>query len=63
MAVILFGDRTEDVGSRGTVESAMVSLGIPPDSYLFLSDGVPIPMDTLLTEDLRVRAIRVASGG
>jgi hypothetical protein len=63
MAVILFGDRTEDVGSRGPVESAMVSLGIPPDSYLFLSDGGPKPMDTLLTEDLRGRAIRGASGG
>ena len=34
-----------------------------PDSFLFLIDGRPVPMDTVPPEDSEVRAMRVASGG
>ena len=46
---------------EGTILDFILSIGGNPDSYLFLSDGVPIPVDSVPASD--VEAIRVASGG
>ena len=48
---------------EGTIADAVRSLGLRPDSYLYLIDGAPVPMDTVLSADSEVRALRVASGG
>ncbi len=47
----------------GTIESFILSIGRNPDSYLFLIDGSPVPMDTEPSAEQTVKAIRVASGG
>ena len=46
---------------EGTILDTVMSIGKNPDSYLFLSKGVPIPVDSV--PDADVDAIRVASGG
>jgi len=61
MAVINFGK--ESIRAEGTIESAVLAAGKNPDSFLFLVDGRPIPMDSILHDDVIVEAIRVASGG
>lgn len=45
-----------------TIEEAMHSIGLHPDSYLYLISGKPVPMDTLVGGN-KVKAVRVASGG
>lgn len=61
MAVINFGK--ECIEAKGTIESAVISAGKNPDSFLFLINSKPVPMDLILQEDMIVEAIRVASGG
>lgn len=63
MAKIRFQGRDIEVPAGTTIESAVVSEGLHPDSYLYLIDGKPVPMDTEVPEDAEVRAVRVASGG
>jgi len=46
---------------NGTILDCVLSLGKNPDSYLFLCDGKPVPVDSVPVTD--VNAIRVASGG
>ncbi len=46
-----------------TVEEAMRRSGFHPDSFLYLSSNSPIPMDTEITADMVVKAVKVASGG
>ncbi|MBO4552513.1 MAG: hypothetical protein J5673_04885 [Candidatus Methanomethylophilaceae archaeon] len=46
---------------EGTVLDTVLSIGRNPDSYLFISDGRPIPVDSEPSDD--VEAIKVASGG
>lgn len=61
VAVINFGK--ESLKAEGTIESAVLAAGKNPDSFLFLVDGKPVPMDSVLHDDIVVEAIRVASGG
>ncbi|MDR2866367.1 MAG: hypothetical protein LBV13_03070 [Methanomassiliicoccaceae archaeon] len=46
-----------------TIEGAMLSAGKHPDAFLFLLDGRPLPMTTVLTKGMIIEALRVASGG
>ena len=55
-------DGTE-VESEGSILDAVESLGKNPDSYLYLQDGVPVPMDTEPQNGQKINAVRVASGG
>lgn len=45
----------------GTVLDFVLSIGKNPDSYLYLCNGRPIPVDSEPSDD--VEAIKVASGG
>ncbi len=47
----------------GTIEKFMLKIGKNPDSYIYLIDGVPTPMDAKLSDKVIVKAVRVASGG
>ena len=62
-AKIIINDREHGVASGTTVGEAVRSLGMAPDTFLFMTEKRPIPMDTLLTDDSVIRAIKVASGG
>ena len=62
-ASIIFGTKKIDVVNGVTIEKAMISAGLFPDAFLFLSDGRPIPMTTVLDDGDSVEALRVASGG
>lgn len=46
----------------GDIGSFLLSMNKNPDSYLFLVDDRPVPMDTI-PDNQTVDAIRVASGG
>ena len=46
---------------NGTVLDFVLSIGKNPDSYLYLCNGRPIPVDSEPSDD--VEAIKVASGG
>ena len=48
---------------EGTIQSSISSLGRNVDSYLYLVEGVPVPMDIVPEDEAIVIAIRVASGG
>ncbi|MBO4797153.1 MAG: hypothetical protein J5494_00020 [Candidatus Methanomethylophilaceae archaeon] len=63
MAKLLVKDEIYCVREGVTVAEAASSSGLRPDSYIFLSGGTPVPMDTVITGDMEIRAIRVASGG
>jgi len=62
-ASIIFGDGKIDVVNGVTIEKAMISAGLFPDAFLFLRNGRPIPMTTVLEGGDSVDAVRVASGG
>lgn len=63
MPKIILSGRTIEVPAGETIESAILSEGLHPDAYLYIIGKVPVPMDTSLSEDSEVRAVRVASGG
>ncbi len=62
-ATIRIGKDNKDVRMGVTIESAMRSLGFHPDSFLYLLNGVPIPMDTPIEDGMAIKALKVASGG
>ena len=53
---------TTEVESEQSIERTILDMGLNPDSFIFLIDGDPVPMDSIPV-DRKVRAIRVASGG
>lgn len=57
----LIQGRKEPIECGETIEAGMRRLGMHPDSYLFVVDGRPVPMDTVPHEDVKV--LKVASGG
>ena len=61
MVIVNFGK--DSIKAGGTIESAVLAAGKNPDSFLFLVDGKPVPMDSVLNDDTVVEAVRVASGG
>jgi sulfur carrier protein len=63
MGVILVSGKELQAKDGSTIESAISENGLHPDSYLYLVDGRPVPMDTVVSEGMTVKAMRVASGG
>jgi len=63
VSVILIGKDRFEVPSEGTIGSAILSLDRFPDAFLFLVNGVPVPMDTPIMDDIIIKAVKVASGG
>ncbi len=63
MARLNISGSVSEIPSGMTIQEAVSALGQHPDSFLFLIDGRPVPMDTVPPEDSEVRAMRVASGG
>jgi sulfur carrier protein len=47
----------------GTIEKKVLELGKNPDTYIFLIEGRPVPVDTEPKPEAYVQALRVASGG
>ncbi len=45
----------------GTILDFVLSIGKNPDSYLYICNGRPVPVDSVPSDD--VNAIKVASGG
>ncbi|MCL1983961.1 MAG: hypothetical protein FWG58_01020 [Methanomassiliicoccaceae archaeon] len=62
-ASIILGKETLTADPGVTIEKMMVSAGKHPDAFLYLFEGRPVPMTTVLEEDMKIDAIRVASGG
>ncbi len=62
-ATIRIGKDNKDVKVGATIESAMRSLDLYPDSFLYLLNGMPIPMDTSIEDGMAIKALKVASGG
>jgi len=65
MAAIIHikGKERISVSEGVTIEDAILSAGKHPDSFLFLSNGRPVPMTTVMTDGDEIEAVRVASGG
>ena len=63
MGMIQISGQEHQVAEGKTVQQAVSDLGFHPDSFLYLVDGRPIPMDTVIADSMTVRAMRVASGG
>jgi sulfur carrier protein ThiS len=63
MAVIQVLGREVEVSAGDTIEDAMHANGFHPDSFLYLDDGKPVPMDTVISDTSVIRAVKVASGG
>lgn len=63
MGMIQISGQEHQVAEGKTVQQVVSDLGFHPDSYLYLVDGRPVPMDTVITDSMTVRAMRVASGG
>lgn len=59
MARIRIDRETADI--EGTILDTVISMRKNPDSYLFICNGKPIPVDSEPSDN--VEAIRVASGG
>ncbi|MBE6527866.1 MAG: hypothetical protein E7Z64_01670 [Thermoplasmata archaeon] len=63
MGMIIIMGKELQVGSGITIEQAILDNGYHPDSFLYMIDGRPVPMDTVIGDPAVVKAIRVASGG
>ena len=63
MGMIQISGQAHQVAEGKTVQQAVSDLGFHPDSFLYLVDGRPVPMDTVIADSMTVRAMRVASGG
>lgn len=61
--MISVSGKSIEAPSGMTIEQAISENGLHPDSYLYLIDGKPVPMDAVIGEETFVKAMRVASGG
>lgn len=50
-------------GGDGRIDDIIIGLGMNPDAFIYIMEGVPVPSDTVVSGDEKVDAIRVASGG
>jgi len=62
-ASLIIGKEIINAEEGLTIEKAIVSAGKHPDAFLYLFDGRPIPMTTVLDDGMKIDVIRVASGG
>ncbi len=63
MSLIRTPEGDVEMDACSTIEDAMRSAGMTPDSYIYLIGGRPVPMDVIPPEDSEIKAMRVASGG
>ena len=63
MGKLSVGGKEYDVGSGKTIQQAVSEQGLYLDSFLYLIDGKPVPMDTVIGDSAVVKAVKVASGG
>ncbi len=63
MVIVTVSGKELTAESGKTIAQIMSDNGYHPDSYLYLIDGKPVPMDTVVDDEARVKAMRVASGG
>jgi len=63
MATIQFEGKEHRVQNDISIESAMESLGMLPNTMIYLMSGIPMCSDAILNEGMVIKAIRVASGG
>ena len=61
-AILVAGNSIEAVPGK-TIEENVRTAGLLPDTYLFIVDGRPVPMDTPVEDTMTVKAVKVASGG
>ncbi|MDR1955173.1 MAG: hypothetical protein LBP82_04405 [Candidatus Methanoplasma sp.] len=52
-----------DIACGVTIADAVRSLGLAPDTFIFMKDGRPVPMDTTIADGFFIKAVKVASGG
>jgi sulfur carrier protein len=62
-ATIAIIGKAHSVTSGQTICDAVRKLGLAPDTFIFMIDGRPVPMDTPIEDGVSIRAIKVASGG
>jgi sulfur carrier protein len=63
MGLIILSGKEIQTESMVTIQQAISANGYHPDAYLYLVDGKPVPMDTVISDGMTVKAVRVASGG
>ena len=62
-AKVMISGTTHDIACGSTIADAVRSLGFAPDAFIFIIEGKPVPMDTLIGEGIHIKAVKVASGG
>ncbi len=62
-AKIAIGGKEYEVACCSAISDAVRSLGFSPDTFIFMIDGRPVPMDTPVADGILVKAVKVASGG
>lgn len=62
-AVLILRDQVFEVKAGMTIRSALVKVGIEPNSVLATRDGELVTDDELLIEDDKIKLIAVISGG
>ena len=60
---MLIAGKELDITAGTTIEQAVIDNGYHPDSFLYVVGGRPVPMDTVVTDNMVVKAMKVASGG
>ncbi len=63
MTVLSIKGSTHEIVQGTTIAEAASACGIRPNAYIFMVDGKPVPMDSLVPEEGEIHAVRVASGG
>ena len=63
MGMIIISGKELPAEPGRTIQQVISDNGYHPDSYLYMVDGRPVPMDTVITDPMKVTAVRVASGG
>lgn len=59
----MLGRETIEAEPGKTIAEAFSASGRFPDAHLFLINGAPVPMDTVIEDGMSVKAMKVASGG
>jgi len=63
MATIDLGKETMNATIGDTIEKNVLSFGRLPDTFLYILNGKPVPMTTVVKEGDEIKAVRIASGG
>jgi len=63
MATIDLGKERIEAFIGDTIEKNISSSGRLPDTFLYILNGKPVPMTTVVKEGDEIKAVRIASGG